>query len=517
VQTLLNALATGRVAHAYMFCGPRGTGKTTTARILAKAVNCLENGRGEPCNTCTMCQAINEGRAMDLVEIDGASNRSIEGIRDLREKINYAPGQARYKVYIIDEVHMLTEPAFNALLKTLEEPPPHAILILATTETHKVPLTILSRCQRYDFHRLSQSAIVSKLNEICEQEGITTDSQALMLVAKGATGSLRDAENLLEQLATHYGLSFSSREVGEELGLISDMRVHQLVENILNKDVAAGLATINSVSLDGFDIRQFHHALVEYLRGLLMVKAGVAEITDFPADVVTEMKQLVTEASIDEISKVIRLFVQVDPRTDIQQTLPLELALIDYALTAVEKPQKTAKPQRAAYDERAGISKERDGSKISVAPQAPVNEDSRVEIPPGKEPSPTGVDEVPDAQSTQNIDQIRSNWDKFIDACRGVGSNGNLDALLRRACEAIALEGDTLVLGFYYEYHRSKIEDRKYRHLVEKKLQDVFGVPYQVRCILTPKKARQRVHNPVVDEALRMGAKIIEEEYTDDE
>ena len=168
-RTLANALTTGRVAHAYLFCGPRGTGKTSTGRILAKAVNCLNSQGGEPCNSCIMCQAINEGRALDLLEIDGASNRGIDEIRDLREKINFAPNSARYKVYIIDEVHMLTEPAFNALLKTLEEPPPHAIFVLATTEVHKIPLTILSRCQRFDFRRLGQAAMVSKLQEICEQ------------------------------------------------------------------------------------------------------------------------------------------------------------------------------------------------------------------------------------------------------------------------------------------------------------------------------------------------------------
>ncbi|MCJ7522307.1 MAG: DNA polymerase III subunit gamma/tau, partial [Dehalococcoidia bacterium] len=249
-QTLSNALKTGRVAHAYLFCGPRGTGKTSTGRIMAKAVNCLSEENTKPCNACAMCQTINEGRALDLVEIDGASNRGIDEIRDLREKINFAPNSAKYKVYIIDEVHMLTEPAFNALLKTLEEPPPHAIFILATTEIHKVPLTILSRCQRFDFRRLGKQDMVNKLMEICEQEGVHVEQQALELIAKAATGSLRDAENLLEQIILNYGSDFSLDQVSEKLGLTNDSRIHELAAHALKKDVHTGLATINSVSAD---------------------------------------------------------------------------------------------------------------------------------------------------------------------------------------------------------------------------------------------------------------------------
>src|SRR3990172_2163035 len=197
-QTLRNALSTSRISHAYLFCGPRGTGKTSTARILAKAVNCLTNGKGEPCNTCSMCQAITETRALDVIEIDAASNTGVDDIRNLREKVNYAPNQARYKVYIIDEVHMLTNSAANALLKTLEEPPPHIIFVLATTEAHKILPTILSRCQRFDFRRLSQADVISKLTRICQTEGIHLEPETLRLIARSATGSLLDAQNLLQ-------------------------------------------------------------------------------------------------------------------------------------------------------------------------------------------------------------------------------------------------------------------------------------------------------------------------------
>ncbi|MBE0479519.1 MAG: DNA polymerase III subunit gamma/tau [Dehalococcoidia bacterium] len=502
VRTLLNALITGRIAHAYLFCGPRGTGKTSTGRILAKAVNCLDNREGEPCNSCNICQAVNEGRALDLVEIDGASNRGIEEIRDLKEKINFAPNTARYKVYIIDEVHMLTEPAFNALLKTLEEPPPHAIFILATTESHKIPLTIASRCQRFDFRRLSQSAITSKLRDICEKEGIRADAQALVLIARMATGSLRDAENLLEQLVLHYGLDVTVDHATEELGLTSDHRVRELAHHIASKDIAAGLALISAVSTDGIDLRQFNHALVEYLRNLLMVRAGAQDAGDFAAEASAEINELAGNLSLAGLAKAIRLFAQIDFRADPHSTLLMELALVDCALNMEMAGTETKKPPTRPRT-------------VSVEPE-PVCEPACAVSKTAEAPDIQAPPQSQPAQVVREIQRIREQWSGFVDACRGIGSSGKLDALLRGACEPLSLEGDTLVLGFYWEFQRGKVESPEYRSLMEKKLQDVFGVPYHVRCVLAPKnknvKSNTHASNPVVSEALRMGARIIEEE-----
>lgn len=513
--TLANALAAGRVAHAYLFCGPRGTGKTSTGRILAKAINCLTNkGHGEPCNSCNICQAVNEGQALDLVEIDGASNTSVDDVRELREKINFAPNLAQYKVYIIDEVHMLSNSAFNALLKTLEEPPPHAIFILATTEVHKIPPTILSRCQRFDFRRLSQSSVVSKLQEICEHENIKIEPQALALVAKAATGSLRDAENILEQIVLYHGSNVSLEQVRNELGLVGDLRIRQLAEQIIKKDVSAGLSLINSVAVDGVDLRQFNRGLVDYLRKMLTVKAGAEDGTDVTPEELKELKQLSSHISMSGLSRTIRLFAQVDFRTDPQSTLPLELALVDSSLSQTEKQQAAAARENIDLEPPISVIKPQ---KSEVPKESP-----KIEMPvPGKVPASKAA-EAAAKTPPQNIEQIRQRWSDFINACRGVGSSGNLDALLRKACEVIALEGDTLVLGFYWDFQRSKIEDPKYRHLVEDKLREVYGVPYHVRCILTPKgkeaKSQQQARNPVVNAALEMGAKIItEEEHRNDE
>lgn len=512
-QTLANALSTGRVAHAYLFCGPRGTGKTSTGRILAKALNCLTNkGKGEPCNSCAMCQAVNEGRALDLVEIDGASNTSVDDVRELREKINFVPNSAKYKVYIIDEVHMLSTSAFNALLKTLEEPPPHAIFILATTEVHKVPLTVLSRCQRFDFRRLSQAAMVKKLKEICDHEGIKTEQQALLLVAKASTGSLRDAENLLEQLVLYHGSNISLEQVREELGLSDDARIRQLAGHILRKDVAAAIAVLSNISADGVDLRQFNRGLVEYLRELLLVKSGAEEAADMPPELLKETKQIVAGISLGELSKVIRLFAQIDFRTDSQSTLPIELAIVDCSLLSGEKSKKTAHEPK--LDAEPPIS--------PVPHKAEIVKEQKIAAPPVvSEPQATKISEASPKSPPQNIEQIRQRWNDFVNACRGAGSSGNLDALLRKACEAVALDGDTLTLGFYWEFQRSKVEDPKYRHLVEDKLREVFGIPYHVRCILTPRdkdaKLQQKLRNPVVNAALEMGARIVEEEHRDDE
>jgi DNA polymerase-3 subunit gamma/tau len=533
-QTLRHAVAGGRVAHAYLFCGPRGTGKTSTGRILAKAINCLNPEQGEPCNSCALCKSINEASAPDIIEIDAASNRGIDEIRDLREKVNYTPNLARYKVYIIDEVHMITKEASNAFLKTLEEPPPHAIFILATTEPHKVLSTVMSRCQRFDFHRLSQSAVISKLNLICEKEDIKIAPEALRLIAKVSTGSLRDSENLLEQLVTYYGHEIKLHQVQEMLGISGDLRIRELAKHIINKDITAGLKTINSVASDGLDLRQFNRELVDYLRELLLVKSGSEEIIDVTSDDLIEIKELATGAGLDYLLIAVKRFGEIDLRLDNYSSLPLELALVDciLAATGVKEPVKVK--QREAEEPATAASRParqtrsapevKTESKIQAKTSAPeakteakiqakssapeVKTEAKIQA---KTPVPATSAEgqaepietvkAPDIAPSPEMDDIRDRWKDFVNAMRGEGSKGNLDAFLRSSCEPLSIEDNTLTLGFYHKFHKEYIEDPKYRHLVERKLREVFGRSYQVRCVLTAAKTKDKTESPLVKAA----------------
>ena len=277
VKTLPQAIRLDRISHAYLFCGPRGTGKTSTARIMAKAVNCLFPVDGQPDNECVMCTSITGGRAIDLIEIDAASNRRIADIRDLTEKIHYGPGEAKYKVYIIDEVHMLTQEAFNALLKTLEEPPPHAILILATTDVQRVPLTIISRCQRFDFRRIPIEAMCEKLTSLCEGEGVEVERNALTLIARKSTGSLRDAENLLDQAIVSFDSPVTEDNLRTLLNMGDESVPAELVKKIAERDLKGSLTLLSELLSGGKEPRQVHSDVIELIRSLILLNVQTTQ------------------------------------------------------------------------------------------------------------------------------------------------------------------------------------------------------------------------------------------------
>jgi DNA polymerase-3 subunit gamma/tau len=270
--TLINAIKTKRVAHAYVFSGQRGCGKTTTARILAKALNCLSPNDANPDNACEVCKEITDGRSLDVIEIDGASNRGVEEIRNLRESVRYAPARGKYKVYIIDEVHMLTKEAFNALLKTLEEPPPHVVFVFATTEIHKVPATILSRCQRFDFRRIAIDEIITRLRFIAKEETVTIDDDALLMIAKKGDGSLRDAQSIFDQVRSFCGNTIATADAQKVLHVVDLELFFRVTDLVKAKDVRGAIGLVDELTRSGHDMREFLNGLSEHFRNLLVVR-----------------------------------------------------------------------------------------------------------------------------------------------------------------------------------------------------------------------------------------------------
>ncbi len=332
VETLKNALDTNQLRHAYIFTGPRGTGKTSTARLLAKTLNCTNRQNGEPCNICEQCREITAGNSFNVIEIDAASNRGIDSIRELREKVMIRPSEGKYKVYILDEAHMLTVEAFNALLKTLEEPPEYAIFVLATTDVHKMLPTVLSRCQRFDFKRITTREIVKHLLFIAGEERITIDRGAAELVARAAAGGMRDALSLLDQAIAYSGHDISLAKVQTMLGVADPRAIQKFVTHIANCDSAAGLYLVHELVEAGADLRQLNMQVAEYMRAMMLHSAGanIAEILDSTEDEIRDITQTAQFFSLEELTDCARVFAQNELMQKNQGTpqLGLELALL---------------------------------------------------------------------------------------------------------------------------------------------------------------------------------------------
>ena len=536
VTTLKNAIAADRVAHAYLFAGSRGTGKTTLARLLAKAVNCLNTDPTKrPDNECENCKAVNENRFLDLIEIDAASNTSVDDVRDLRDKINFSPSQGKYKIYIIDEVHMLSTAAFNALLKTLEEPPPHAIFVLATTEIHKIPATVLSRCQRHEFRRLPVDEIVAQLKMIIKAEKIQADDDALIQIARQSAGGMRDAISLLDQLSST-GDKITLALAQTVLGTATSQTVLNIISSIMDHDPAHGLDTIHKALDSGADPRSLARQIVEYLRGLMLIQMGNANQVEATADVKKQMQSHARSFSTSDVLRMMKVFnnAAIDLRGAWQPSLSLELALAEVldntsplsppnldlggkkggaAAPRQTKPQPApasqteSKPQPSSLS--GGPSSPQDihspaGSKTtpgtSVHPEQIQLSRPAVEV---EEPSPAD-------QATLSVGDVLKAW-KHLSASLPK-AQANLSALLN-SVRMIDMQGKTLILGLASDVLVSKIDKPDQIEVVRKLIKDEFGVDVNIRCVVTNAKGKippNVSQDGMVATAIQHGGEIVD-------
>lgn len=480
-RTLANAVRVGRMAHAYLFTGPRGTGKTSAARLFAKALNCQERADAEPCDHCASCVAIREGRSLDVLEIDGASNRGIDEIRDLRERVGMAPSSGPYRFYIIDEVHQLTEAAFNALLKTLEEPPAHVVFILATTDAHKVPATISSRCQHFAFHRISAEGLRARLTLMAETEGFSIEPAALEQLVEAADGSLRDGQSLLDQAVAFCGPTISAADLAQMLGLAPRAMVEEFAGYLRDCDAAAAVQAPGRVADAGVDLRQFHRQLLDYLRAVLAARAqGRPEAAGW---------------ELPHLLRTIRLFAAIDfsARLNTIAPLPLELAAVE-ACTAPAEPAvvgaaaaphaamapngNVAAPVRPATSPAGPAPTRPAHGARAAAPEPAPRDDGVLQTPAASTPPPFERDS---GVAASVPDDVRRQWERVLASVRRTSPR------VQAACNSgqlLGIDGNALVLSVRpgMEFIQEQLSAPKAREVVETAIREVFGEDLAFRC-----------------------------------
>ena len=507
-RTLRNSLKSGRVRHAYLFSGPRGTGKTTTARLLAKAVNCANEDAGQrPCNECAACRSVNEGRYLDLIEIDAATHTGVDDVRDLRDKIAFSPGEGSYKVYIIDEVHRFTGNAFDALLKTLEEPPRHAVFVLATTEIDKVPATIKSRCLPFEFRRVPLLTVADHLQKIAEAEGLHIERQALELIARQGTGSVRDSISLLDQIVTDPAEAITLALAQEVLGTASSDAVRALVDALVQGDAAAGLEVINRAVDAGSDPQQFGKQIVEQLRALLLAQTASAALVVASEEERERYQAQAGQISSSMLLRALRKFNEAlaDDLGGWQPQLALELALVE----SLAAPVVAEVPAPAASVTQTVVTQRQQATTIRKPEADPVHKPAAGQSAKKAEATPApSASAAPAAELT--LEQLQARWDAVRPELERPGRS-NIPALLDHV-QVSDLRDDVVVLDASTPFFHDRLDSAETRSALEKAVEAVFGRPLRIRVRLqkaaTSEDPQINLDDPLIASAMALGARV---------
>jgi len=488
-KTLQNALLQQKISHAYLFSGPRGTGKTSAAKILAKAVNCERAPIAEPCNECAACKGITDGSIPDVIEIDAASNNGVEEIRDIRDKVKYAPSSVPYKVYIIDEVHMLSIGAFNALLKTLEEPPKHVIFILATTEPHKIPLTIISRCQRFDFRRITAQSIVKRMSLIIQESGLSCEETALQMIARAADGGMRDALSLLDQAISYSEETVTVEDALTVTGAVSQGFLNKLAKAIYNNDAVLGLQSLEELLLAGKDPGRFIEDFIFFYRDMLLYKTAPNLEESLERVLLDdEFKELAEIYEHGQIYEIINLLnkTQQDMRWTNHPRIFLEVAIVKLAQVETEAPMEKTNSSVEEVQNLMGkinllenelANLKQNGLAVrneEAAPQKKMRTNRKgFQAPVGR------INEVLKAASKTELQSIKSNWANMLNKL--IQNQMRSQAALLNEAEPVAASSDSIVIKFKYEIHcQMALDNVKFIETIKNSMYQLIGKSYQI-------------------------------------
>lgn len=517
VTTLKNQIRADRIGHAFLFCGTRGTGKTTVAKILAKAVNCEQPVDGSPCNECPTCRAIQAGTSMNVIEIDAASNNGVDNIREIREEVTYRPTQGKYKVYIIDEVHMLSAGAFNALLKTLEEPPSYVIFILATTESHKIPVTIQSRCQRYDFHRISIDTIAGRLRELMEKEQIPVEEKALLYVAKAGDGSMRDALSLLDQcIAFYLGQELTFDKVLEVLGTVDTEVFSKLLRKVLEQDVTSCIHILEDLLVNGKELGQFVNDFTWYLRNLLLVKTSedAEEVLDVSSENLKALQEESQLIDTDTLMRYIRVLSELSNnlRNATQKRVLVEVGLIKLCKPAMETNLDSVLDRLRVLEEQM-----EKGIPMAAVQSLPGYAGMNDSIPvQPTQAAPSAPEKKPEKAAPEDLQRIKENWKNIV-----MQTQGMFKTFLTTAVPKY--NGNTgenkLYVEFSNDLAQTCVDDPDKKQLLEDLILQMTGKTVEVEMLLKKTNMHQDLAEISVDDILKQTVhmNIVVEEEPEDE